>query len=248
MLKKLVTNQAMILAAGYGIRMLPITQHIPKPLVEFNGQPLIHNLIEKLQSNNINDITLNSHHLYEKIEFSIRKKFKEDIKIIVEKKILDTGGGIKNAMNYGYIKGNDKPIFILNGDIFWIEKNQTIFERLSEKWESNEMDVLLTLKDKRDLFGYNGPGDYNLSGSETDCDIILNKDKERNYVYAGINLINCKLIKAIEEDKFSLKDVFDTAMQNKRLYGLIEKQDQWFHIGTVEDLKAAERFIKKCIL
>ena len=248
MFKKLVTNQAMILAAGYGKRMLPITQHIPKPLVEFNGQPLIFNLIEKLHSNNINDITLNSHHLYEKIEFSIRKRFKEDIKIIVEKEILDSGGGIKNAMNLGYIKDNCKPIFILNGDIYWIEKNQTIFKRLSDKWESNKMDVLLTLKDKRDFFGYNGPGDYNLSDSEKDCDIILNNDNERNYVYTGINLINCKLIKAVEEDKFSLKNVFDKAMKNKRLYGLIEKQDQWFHIGTVKDLKSAERLIKKCIL
>ena len=243
MYKRLVTNQAMILAAGFGKRMLPITKLTPKPLIEFNGQPLIHNLIEKLQSNNIDDITINSHHLYEKIQSSIRKKFKENIKIIVEKNILDTGGGIKNAINSGHIKVNDQPIFVLNGDIFWIEKDLTIFERLSRKWEQNKMDVLLTLKYKNDFFGYNGMGDYDLSEPESDCKITFNKNRKKKYVYTGINLINCKIIKTIKENKFSLKEVFDQAMKKKRLYGLIEKEDKWFHIGTVEDLKAAKELI-----
>lgn len=243
MSKKLVTNQAMILAAGFGKRMLPITKHTPKPLIEFNGQPLIYNLIKKLQSNNINDITINSHYLYKKIQSSLRKKFNKNIKIVVEKNILDTGGGIKNAINSGYIKLNSKPLFVLNGDIFWIEKNLTIFERLSEKWEHNKMDVLLTLKYKNDFFGYNGIGDYDLSVPESDCGLIFNNNRKRKYVYTGINLINCKLMKTIKESKFSLKKVFDQAMKKKRLYGLIEKEDKWFHIGTVRDLKTAEELI-----
>ena len=105
------------------------------------------------------------------------------------------------------------------------------------------MDVLLTLKYKNDFFGYNGVGDYDLSEPESDCGILFNKNRKKQYVYTGINLINCKLIKKIKEDKFSLKEIFDQAMKKNRLYGLIEKEDKWFHIGTVADLKAAEELI-----
>ena len=111
MKNKIITNKAFILAAGFGKRMYPITKFCPKPLVEFEGKPLIHHLIENLLYLNVNEIIINSHHLHEVMSKYIKKNFDSNVNVIVEKKILNTGGGVKNAIHAGLFEDLEKPFF-----------------------------------------------------------------------------------------------------------------------------------------
>ena len=119
--------QAMILAAGFGKRMLPLTNTIPKPLVEVNKKPLLHHTIDKLLNNSIKDIVVNTHYLPREIKSSILRNYPNYFKIIHEDEILETGGGVLNAIKKKYIR-NINPFFVLNGDIFWLEKDNSVFK------------------------------------------------------------------------------------------------------------------------
>ena len=160
-------SQAIILAAGFGTRMQPLTFKTPKPLVKINNKPILYYILEELRKNNIKNCFINTHHLSEKIEKYINEyKYKNqtmNINIVNEKKILDTGGAIKNIKN----KDTSKPILVINGDSIIIPNHSENFlSQLTSNFKPRNMDFLLLLDNKKKSIGYDGKGDfsfYNIS-------------------------------------------------------------------------------------
>ncbi len=225
-------SQAMIFSAGLGTRMLPLTENIPKPLVKINNKSLLKNNIEKLIASKFRNIVVNACHHPDKI-ISETKMF-ESVKVIVETERLETGGGLLNAINEKYFLENT-PILLLNGDIFWYDKNYKSIDKIISLWNPNKMDMLLCLKRKEDFFGYNGNGDFDL---QSDNELVSKLEKNQNplYAYTGLQIIKQDIIKNIKKNCFSLKEQILLSLEKKRLFGYID-DNQWFHIGTVEDLK-----------
>ncbi len=235
-------QKVMVLAAGYGKRMLPITNRIPKPLVEIKGEPIIHHIIKKILKLGIQDIIINVHHLSEEIINSL-KIFGPRIKIIKEKKLLETGGGVLNAIKKKKLGTNLEPFFVINGDIFWIEKKKSSLKNLYKNWDEEKMDVLLILKDKSSFFGYKGGGDFDFLQKKKKFGEINNINFEKKYAFSGVQLLHPKIFDGYNKKKFSLKEIYFKAMHNGRLFGVTD-ENKWFHIGAAEDLTKLNKKIK----
>ena len=236
---KIISNFAMILSAGFGRRMLPLTKKIPKPLIQINGQPNIFYIINKLKLVGVENIVINTHYLSNKI-FNALKDFDSKIKIIYEKKILDTGGGVKNAIQIGAIPKND-IFFVINSDIFWSEK-KSIFIDLSDNWNKKKMDVLLTLKIKEELVGYNGAGDFCFKKGYNGQ--LTKNCRNKELVFSGIQIINPQILNHYNMESFSLSEVFQSILKTKRLYGFIS-DNEWYHVGTPDVLEKLNERLKE---
>ena len=237
-------NNAMILAAGFGRRMLPLTKKIAKPLVTIIDKPIIHHIIQKLVSLEIDNILINTHHLPELFIESL-KIFKKKVKIIYEKEILETGGGVLNAIKNEKKISKESPLFVINGDTFWIEKKESSFLTLSENWNLNKMDVLLVLKEKELMYGYEGDGDFDfLEDKKVNFGKLYKSDKQNRYVFSGLQLLNPGLLNNFEKKCFSLREIYFRAMKSNRLYGIVDKND-WFHISTIKNLREINNILRK---
>ena len=225
-------TEAMIFSAGLGKRMLPLTESIPKPLIKVNNKSLLINNIEKLIQSKFRNIIVNAHHHSEKI-INETKMF-ESVKVLVESERLETGGGLLNAINEKCFLENT-PIVLLNGDIFWYDKKYKSIDKIVSLWDPNKMDMLLCLKRKEDFFGYNGNGDFDLQ-SFSNTISKLEKNQNPLYAYTGLQIIKQDIFKNIKKNCFSLKEQILRSLEEKKLFGYID-ENQWFHIGTVEDLK-----------
>lgn len=244
-----VYSQAMILAAGFGKRMLPLTKVTPKPLANINGNPIIYYLIEKFLKKKIKNIVVNSHYLAKKINNYIDENYNGLVNVVHEKKILDTGGGIKNALNKNFLNINNEPIIVVNGDVFWIDNKNDIIDKLNRYWNPNLMDVLIVLKEKTSLIGYKGEGDFDFLNRALDG-VLQNHLKEKKYVFCGLQLIKPILFKNENKESFSVKELFFKAMKEKKLFGIVD-DGLWFHIGTISDLKFVDELVKSekiCII
>lgn len=230
---KIINDEAMILAAGYGKRMLPLTSHTPKPLVKINNKSLLEHSLDKLQNAGIKNVVINTHHIHSKI-LKFVKSLDRKIDVIYEEEILDTGGGVLNAIKAGKVGKNNLPFFVINGDSYWIEK-QSIIINLSNFWDSKKMDILLLLKKKEDLYGYAGLGDFTFQKESNYFGNINNYTSNRNLVYTGVQLLNPQIFKNIKKKIFSLKEIFKKAMEKDKLYGLIDN-NKWFHVGNMKTL------------
>ena len=225
-------SQAMIFSAGLGKRMLPLTESMPKPLIKINNKSLLKNNIEKLIESKFRNIVVNAYHHPEKI-IDETKMFKS-VKVIVESERLETGGGLLNAINEKFFWQN-APILLLNGDIFWYDKKYKSIDKITSLWNPNKMDMLLCLKKKENFFGYNGNGDFDFK-SDNDTLSKLEKNQNPLYAYTGLQIIKQDIIKNIKKNCFSLKEQILITLEKKKLFGYID-ENQWFHIGTVKDLK-----------
>ncbi len=225
-------SQAMIFSAGLGKRMLPLTESMPKPLIKINNKSLLKNNIEKLIESKFRNIVVNAYHHSEQI-IDETKMFKS-VKVIVESERLETGGGLLNAINEKFFRQN-APILLLNGDIFWYDKKYKSIDKITSLWNPNKMDMLLCLKKKEDFFGYNGNGDFDFK-SDNDALSKLEKNQNPLYAYTGLQIIKQDIIKNIKKNCFSLKEQILITLEKKKLFGYID-ENQWFHIGTVKDLK-----------
>ena len=153
-------DEAMIFAAGFGKRMLPITKTIPKPLVRVKNKPLIYYIIDELLNLKFKNIVVNTHYLQEKLNNSLKKYF-PTVRIINEKEILDTGGGLVNAINNNYFYSSKKPKVLINGDIFWLKKKKSPLQNLLDNWDEKN-GLTFMREEENELNGYNGIGDFNL--------------------------------------------------------------------------------------
>ena len=228
--KKTKIKKAMILAAGFGKRLNPITIDCPKPLLRIKNETLLANTIKFLKNYGIKEIVINTHYLAEQIiEYVNRKKFNLPITIVKEnKKILDTGGGILNTIKYF----EKEPFIVINPDTLW-GSNYFKSLKLMENtiFKKNDCKCILSIVNKKSSFDKNFKGDFNVNG------ILINKKKNNfRYIYTGLQIIKPESFNGFKDKVFSLNKVWNKLIDKKKLYG-IESKVNFFHVSNLKIYK-----------
>lgn len=227
----------MVLAAGLGTRMRPITDTLPKPLVQVGGRTMLDFGLDKLAAAGVERAVVNVHHFADTVEAHLAHRTQPAITISDERgQLLETGGGIRKALPLL----EDAPFFVYNSDSIWIEGTRPNFARLAEAWDAERMDILLMLSPTVDAVGYHGSGDFTSDGSGR-----LTRRLEKRiapFVYAGAAITHPGVFKDTPEGPFSFNLLFDRAIAEGRLYGM-RMEGQWLHVGTPEAIDQAEEAI-----
>jgi len=214
--------------------MRPITDMLPKPLVQVGGRALIDHTLDRISDAGIATAIVNVHHLADLIEAHVRERRSAAIVISEERDaLLETGGGIKRALP---LLGQN-PFLLLNSDSLWIERGTSNLVRLREAWDGARMDILLLVAVGAESLGYEGRGDFFL-----EADGRLARRGERvaaPFVYAGVAILKPQLFDDTPDGAFSLNLLFDRAIVGGRFYGL-PLDGQWLHVGTPDAIAAAE--------
>jgi MurNAc alpha-1-phosphate uridylyltransferase len=227
-------DTAMILAAGRGERMRPLTDTIPKPLIAVAGRSLLERSLDRLIAHGVRNIVVNVHHLGQQIADRIGDR----ARIVYEERLLETGGSVKNALP---LLGAG-PFFVLNGDGLWREKSGTMLERLEMKWNPERMDALLLLHPIHKVIGREATdrGDYFIEpGGRARYRGIASLAP---YVFASVSVCDARLFRDSPEGPFSLLRLWNRAEEKGRLFGVFNDGD-WFHIGTPQALADAEHML-----
>jgi MurNAc alpha-1-phosphate uridylyltransferase len=226
-------KKAMVLAAGLGQRMRPLTDKMPKPLVPVQGEPMLDTILDRLQAHGIEQVVVNTHYLGEMIEAHLKDRKRPKIALSPESDLLETGGGVKKALP---LLG-EEPFFVLNGDVCWLDGLTPALARLAAIWNDAEMDALLLLHPTCSAFGYEGIGDYLMDPVGR-----LRRRQERQiapFIYADIQILPPRLFADAPEGSFSLNRLYDKAQEAERLWGL-RHDGEWYHVGTPAELRAVE--------
>jgi len=224
---------AMILAAGFGKRMMPLTKDIPKPLIEINGVTLLNNTINFLKKLGCGQIIINTHYYHSKIAKFIKERESiDDIILIYEKKILDTGGAVKNAIPHFT---NDN-LLIINCDIFWRDENLKDGKSLIYNYNNTSLPHMLIVS-KKNAFGLSkNKGDFILKKNR----ILRFKEGDEIIFYSGLQILNIDIFNEFSNHKFSFNAVWDSLIYQKKLYGQI-MQSNWYHVGDIQGLNLARK-------
>ena len=213
-------NKAIILCAGYGKRVLPLTNTNPKPLLTINNIPLIEYSIKILKELGVNEIAVNVHHLKHKISSYINKNY-PDIKVFEEEVILDTGGGLVNAKHFL----SDGYFLVLNSDTVW-QKNYILdMKTLIKKTIQKKFLAGLLLARKDQSFDPNLNADFSIEN-----DLLTN---EKNYIYTGFQILNSSLLENKEVKPFSIKKIWDHLIEQKKITGEVFEQT-FYHTTDLE--------------
>ena len=218
-------NTALILCAGYGKRLNPLTLIEPKPLLKINDITLLENCINLIQFLGITKVIINTFYLKEKIETFIKvKKFDLDIKIINDgKKILNTGGGILNMMN----TSNESDFFILNPDTLWNKSYVETILNMKKFYFLNRIENILLLVNKNLSFDKKLKGDFNL------LENIIKKDLKNDLIYTGCQIINKSVFKDYSVEDFSISRIWNYLINKNKLYGY-EGSEDFHHLTNLE--------------
>jgi N-acetyl-alpha-D-muramate 1-phosphate uridylyltransferase len=232
-----VPRCAMVLAAGLGTRMRPLTDTMPKPLVPVGGKPLINHVLDRLAAAGVETAVVNVHHFADQIEQHLKPRRAPKIIISDERDtVLGTGGGVTKALPLI----GAAPFFLVNSDTLWIDGVKPNLERLAAAFRPDAMDALLLLAPTATSVGYAGRGDFVMAP-----DGKLRRRPEREvvpFVYAGIAVLSPALFRDAPSAAFALTQLFDRASEEGRLYGL-RLEGVWMHVGTPDAVAAAEHAI-----
>ena len=227
----------MVLAAGLGTRMRPLTDTRPKPLCEVAGKTLIDHVLDRLADAGVDTAVVNVHHFADQIESHVKVRHSPRIVISDERALLlETGGGVAKALP---LLG-DEPFFVVNSDTIWIDGIRPNLARLAAAFNPRDMDALLLLAPAATSVGYSGRGDFTMAP-----DGRLTRRGEREvtpFVYAGAAIASPALMTGTKPEPFSLNRPFDRAIEAQRLYGL-RLEGVWMHVGTPDAVKLAEAAI-----
>ena len=227
-------RSAMVLAAGLGTRMKPLTETRPKALVEVSGKPLIDHVLDRLAAANVKKAVVNVHHHADVLERHLASRRTPKIVISDERdRLLDSGGGVKKALP---VLGRD-PFYVVNADTIWIEGFRPNLLRLAEHFDPERMDALLLLAATTNSTGYDGSGDFLLDANGRLVRRILGQVTP--FVYAGAGVFHPDLFAETPDRPFSLNLLFDRAIERERLFGL-RLDGLWMHVGTPEAIVEAE--------
>ena len=228
----------MVLAAGLGTRMRPITDSTPKPLVKISGKPLIDHVLDRLDEAGVERAVVNVHHMADQIRKHLSQRRRPEIVISDERgELLGTGGGVKKALP----ELGDTPFFHVNSDTIWMEGVKPNLERLAQAFDPAAMDALLLLAPIAGSIGYSGRGDFAMAP-----DGRLRRRVEHEiapFVYAGAAILAPALFDSAPEGNLSLTALFERAAQAQRLHGL-RLEGLWMHVGTPEAIAEAESAIR----
>ena len=219
---------AIILCAGYGKRLHPITLEVPKPLIKIKNKSLLLNTIELVANLGIKKIKLNTYYLAEQIENFVNKlENYGKIEIIKDgDEILDTGGGIKNIMK----TSTDENFLVLNPDTIWNLGYKKIILEMIEYYKLKNLNNLLMVAHKSKSYDTRFDGDFSMNNH------MLSKNKKCNYIYTGCQIINKAILSSIKNKKFSMNKVWNNNMKNSNLFGF-ESDQEFVHLTDIEIYK-----------
>lgn len=231
-------DTAMVLAAGLGIRMRPLTTKRPKPLIEVAGRTMIDRALDRIAAAGIGRVVVNIHYMADMLRDHLATR--SDLDIILSDEtglLLETGGGIAKALP---LLGG-KAFLAVNADTVWIDAWEDTLQRLARFWDDAEMDALLLMMPTIQAVGYEGPGDYQLG---PDGRLTRRAETEvAPYVFTGVQILHPRLFAGCPDGPFSTNILFDKAEEAGRLFGL-RHQGDWLHIGTAAGLAEAEAFLQ----
>ncbi|MBI3452428.1 MAG: nucleotidyltransferase family protein [Rhodospirillales bacterium] len=227
---------AMVLAAGLGKRMRPLTETLPKPLIPVAGRTLIDRVLDRFAEIGIERAVVNLHHHRGQLEAHLKQRAEQEKPPLVlspETELLETGGGVVHALP----ALGDAPFYVANADVLWLDGYTPALLRLARAWDETKMDALLLLQRSATAFGYEGRGDYFLDP--------LGRVRRRAshevapFVFAGVQILHPRLFKDAPTGAFSLNRIWDRAEAAERLWG-VAHDGLWYHVGTPADVAATE--------
>ena len=238
----MTVRQAMVLAAGLGTRMRPITDTIPKPLVKIGGKPMIDYALDSLVGAGVERAAVNVHHFSDQMEDHLRHYRGLDILISDERDaLMNSGGGLAKGLKLL----DREPVFVMNADLFWIGEpagQPSNLRRLAGFFDAERMDMALLCVRIEDTTGHNGKNDFSLAA---DGRLTRYRDDPSNpVVYAGALVMSPALLDDAPEDAFNLNIYFDRAIARGRLFGM-RMNGHWLTVGTPDAIGEAEETIRR---
>ena len=224
-------KKAMILAAGFGKRIQPLTLKSPKPLLKIGNETLLSNTLKFLELFGIKQVVINVHYLGEQIvDYINKKKFNLIIDIVEEKeKILDTGGGVLNAIQHF----SNETFLIINPDTLWNSHYLEELKLMQKKFFENNKKCLLLVVNKKKSFDQLSKGDFNLKNN-----LISRKEGDNlDYIYTGLQIIEPAVFANINEKVFSINKIWDKLITSNKLYA-IESNIDFLHVSTLDIYKS----------
>ena len=222
----------MILAAGRGTRMRPLTDTRPKPLVSLAGRALIDHALDRLAAVGVRHVVVNAHQFGDQLEEHLRSR--PDVSLSFEPELLETGGGVNQALGHF---GNDAFI-VLNCDAVWIDGAAPALSQLMDGWRDAEMDALLLLYPVKEVSTHRGDGDYDLD--EKGHAQRRQAGQTSPFLFTGLQILHPRLFDGAPVGPYSLNLLYDTAEQARRLCAVVH-DGRWFHVGTPDELRYAEQ-------
>jgi MurNAc alpha-1-phosphate uridylyltransferase len=235
-------HNAMVLAAGLGTRLRPITDTMPKPLVKIAGRPMIDYVLDLLQQAGVTKAVVNIHHFAEQMEAHLEGRKTPKILFSDERtQLMNSGGGLVKGLRLL----EDGPVLVMNADLFWVgetpEKPSNL-ERLVSFFDPRKMDMALLCVRNEDTTGHNGKLDFSLAPDGT---LSRYRDSMPNpVVYAGAIALDSQLFAEAPSDAFNLNIYFDKAIEKGRLYGIV-LDGHWLTVGTPEAIAPAEDAVRR---
>lgn len=230
-------THAMVLAAGKGVRLRPITLSRPKPLVVVGGRAMLDSALDRLAEAGVEEAVVNAHHLGHMIQGHLQGRNTPRIRISREDQLLETGGGVKKALP---LLG-ERPFFVVNGDVLWRDGKVAALLRLAEAWDDATMDALLLLQPTASAIGYAGRGDFVMD--QLGHLRRRQEGEDAPFLFAGVQILKASLFADTPAGPFSLNLLYDRALAAGRLHGL-RHDGAWYHIGTPEDLRRVEAALR----
>jgi MurNAc alpha-1-phosphate uridylyltransferase len=237
---ELASDTAMVLAAGLGKRMRPLTASQPKPLVRVGGKPLIDYTLDRLAEAGVAKAVVNVHYLADALEAHLAERKKPEILLSDERDLLlETGGGLVKAQAAGLLPD---PFFSVNSDNVWLEGPRDAFGDLSRAWNPQKMDALLLLVPHSGAFNYRGKGDFHM-------DAVGKVSRRRSgrvapFIFSGIQLVSHKFLDDAPDGPFSTNILWNRAIDAERLYG-VRFTGQWFEVGEPGAIAPTEAALKR---
>lgn len=219
-----VPRSAMVLAAGLGRRMRPLSDTRPKPMVEIAGRTLLDHAIDRLERVGVERVVVNVHYRADQIVAHLGARKRPEIVFSREETLLDTGGGVARALPW-----LDDTFFVVNGDVLWLDGAALALARLAAAFDPERMDAMLLFQRTADAVGYDGDGDFFLDPFGTP-----RRRREREiapYIFAGIRILHRRLFDGVADTVFSANRLFDKAIAAGRLAAIVH-DGEWYHVST----------------
>jgi N-acetyl-alpha-D-muramate 1-phosphate uridylyltransferase len=232
-----IPDHAIVLSAGKGLRMRPITNSTPKPMIQVGGRTLLDRTLDRLEDSKVKKVVVNLHHLGAQIERHLGSRKSPDIAFSHEDELLETGGGVLKALP----QLGKTPFFVVNADAMLLNGSEIALDRMKTAWDDGAMDGLLLLQSTVEAYGYRGRGDFWVDPSG-----VITRRPEREvspYLFTGTQILHPRLFKGSPKGAFSLNVLYDKAIEEKRLFGIVH-DGEWFHIGTPDGLAEAETYVQ----
>ncbi len=238
----MTVRQAMVLAAGLGTRMRPITDTIPKPLVKIGGKPMIDYTLDSLVEAGVEQAAINVHHFADQMEAHLQSYRGLDVLVSDERDaLMNSGGGLAKGLKLL----DREPVFVMNADLFWIGEpadRPSNLRRLAGFFDAEHMDMALLCVRIEDTTGHNGKNDFSLA---SDGRLTRYRDDPSNpVVYAGAIVMSPALLDDAPQDAFNLNIYFDKAIARGRLFGMM-MEGHWLTVGTPDAIDDAEETIRR---